>query len=222
MSPLPRTLEPESMAAAEEVREYLEMDHAAVNATFVDDLFAGGPVGGRILDLGCGTAQIPILICKRSPDCEVMAVDSSIEMLEAARIEVELEGVVGQIALVHDDCKSMDAFESETVKTLISNSLLHHLPEPVAGLSQMVRLVESGGRLFVRDLVRPTSASAVEELVGQYAGAESDFAQQLLRQSLHAALTLDEIRGIARSAGVDSDSVAMTSDRHWTLDWVKS
>jgi hypothetical protein len=39
----------------------------------------------------------------------------------------------------------------------------------------------------------------------------------LFRASLHAALTLDEVRVAAREVGLDDVRVAMTSDRHWTL-----
>ncbi|MEO1524265.1 MAG: class I SAM-dependent methyltransferase [Planctomycetota bacterium] len=210
------------METQEEVREYLEMDHRAVNERFIDDLYAAGPVGDRVMDFGCGTAQIPVLLCQRSLDLQVLAVDASIEMLEAARIEVEMGGVVGQVQLAHADCKTMGEYESGSVPTVISNSLIHHLPDPVPALEQMARLVEPGGRVFVRDLARPSSEQEIEDLVGQYAGEESAYAQQLLRQSLHAALTLGEIRDLAQGVGVDASEIQLTSDRHWTLDWTKA
>jgi hypothetical protein len=76
-----------------------------------------------------------------------------------------------------------------------------------------------GGRLFVRDLARPDTDADVERLVTLFSGEESKYGQQLFRQSLHAALTLDEIRTIAGGLGIRPDDVQMTSDRHWTLDW---
>ncbi len=86
--------------------------------------------------------------------------------------------------------------------TVISNSLMHHLDQPGLGLATAVRLIKPGGRLFVRDLARPASAGDVESLVALYADGESDNAKQLLRQSLHAALTLEEIRDMARGLGI--------------------
>ncbi|MEL6104952.1 MAG: methyltransferase domain-containing protein [Planctomycetota bacterium] len=218
---LPRTLEPEVMDTQEEVAEYLAMDHLAVNEKFIEDLYAGGPVGDRVMDLGCGTAQIPVLLCQKSLDIQVLAVDSSVEMLETARLEVEMGGVVGQVQLAHADSKTMTEYESESIQTVISNSLIHHLPDPLPALRQMNRLIEPGGRLFVRDLSRPDSEDEVESLVQQYAGEESAFAQQLLRQSLHAALTLGEVQELAAEVGIRADSIRMTSDRHWTIDWMK-
>src|SRR5438445_565725 len=39
----------------------------------------------------------------------------------------------------------------------------------------------------------------------------------LFEASLHAGLTVDEMRALARAAGIPPESVTMTSDRHWTL-----
>jgi len=38
----------------------------------------------------------------------------------------------------------------------------------------------------------------------------------LFRDSLHAALTLEEIRSLVVELGYAAETVTMTSDRHWT------
>ena len=220
-SALPRVLEPEVMATAEEVREYLDMTHSGANQSFVDDLISGGTVGPRVLDLGCGTAEIPVLLCQTLSEVEVLGIDASVEMLEAAKIEIELAGMAGRIALQHDDCKQLESYESGMADTVISNSLCHHVPEPNVVLQAAIHLVSPGGRVFIRDLFRPSDDAAVEQLVELHAGNESDFAKQLLRQSLHAALTPVETRQIVIDLGLPADCVAVTSDRHWTIDWSK-
>lgn len=220
-SNLPRTLEPESMETNEEAREYREMDHSVVNQVFVDDLMTGGPIGPRVLDLGSGPAHIPVLLCQSNDDVEVMAVDSSVEMLELARIEIELGGVADRIQLEHADAKTLEGFEAGSADTVISNSLLHHLENPGTALASAIRMLCDGGRLFVRDLMRPADGAILESLVEQYTRDESPFAQQLFRQSLHAALTLGEIRQLAGGFGIPSRDVQMSSDRHWTIDWTK-
>ncbi len=83
----------------------------------------------------------------------------------------------------------------------------------------MLRLVSAEGTLFVRDLVRPESQAEIEHLVTTYAGSEPQFAQDLFAASLHAALTLDEVRAIVAALGMPGETVAMTSDRHWTWSW---
>lgn len=217
---LQRIPEPAILSAADEAAEYLGMDHSEVNRRFVDELL-GGPVGPRVIDLGCGPASIPIELCSRKPDVEVMAVDGAVEMLELAKVEIDMAGMLDRISLHHADATRMQEFDDAIADTVISNSLLHHLDEPRLGLVTAMRLLKSGGRLFLRDLYRPETTEEVERLVCQYAGQETENAQQLLRQSLHASLTLTEIRGLARGLGITDQHVQMTSDRHWTLDWIK-
>ncbi|MCD0463426.1 class I SAM-dependent methyltransferase [Roseiconus lacunae] len=220
-SKLQRTLEPEAMDAAEEVREYEKMNHEAVNNAFVDDLKAGGPVGPKVMDLGCGTGEIAILLCQRLEDVQVMGVDLSVEMLEAARIEIELGGVQGRVFLEHADCKSLDHFEPGSSDTVISNTVLHHIADPEPFLRCAVHVLAPGGRLFLRDLVRPADEASVEALVALHGEGETEYAQQLLRQSLHAALTIAEIQELAQPLGIPASAINATSDRHWTIDWVK-
>ncbi|MEO8494759.1 MAG: hypothetical protein ABI614_06795 [Planctomycetota bacterium] len=68
---LQRILEPEVMDTPEEARDYNEMDHSEVNRIFLDDLLACGEIVGDILDLGTGTALIPIELGKRVEACRV-------------------------------------------------------------------------------------------------------------------------------------------------------
>ena len=85
----------------------------------------------------------------------------------------------------------------------------------------MCRVTRAGGFVFVRDLVRPATAAHVDALVQQYAAQENRTQQQLLAASLHAALTLDEVRAIAPQLPLERTSVAATSDRHWTLAGIR-
>ncbi|NND99027.1 MAG: methyltransferase domain-containing protein [Pirellulaceae bacterium] len=219
MSPIARILEPESMESDQEAREYEEMDHSAVNRIFVDDLLAGGEVGRRVIDLGCGPAAIPIELCSRVMDVEVLAVDSSHSMLDIAKMQIDFAGLLDRIFLELADVKDLGDFEQSLTDTVISNSLLHHLPEPATALQSALHVLRPNGRIFIRDLARPDSQSRVEQLVDQYTQGETEFAKQLFRQSLQAALTIDEIRDTAGGIGISKQHVQMTSDRHWTIDW---
>ena len=216
---LPRTLEPEVTDSPEEAELYESMDHRAVNRQFVDDLIAGGPVGPRAVDLGCGPAEIPIELCQRDESVMVLAVDLAVEMLDVAKRNIDMAGLLDRIEFEQADAKSMAEFEAGMADTMLSNSLLHHVPEPAVTLEAALRLLAPGGRIFFRDLARPESSDEVERLVQSHAGDEPEAAQQLLRQSLHAALTLEEVRAMAGDVGIDPESIQMTSDRHWTLDW---
>lgn len=207
------------MDSPDEAALYELMDHRAVNRQFVDDLLAGGAVGARVIDLGCGPADIAIELCQRDDSVTVLAVDLAVEMLEIAKRNIDMAGMLDRVTLEQADAKSMLEFQESMADTVMTNSLLHHLPGPAAGLETALRLLAPEGRIFFRDLARPETAEEVDRLVETHAGGEPEAARTLLHQSLHAALTLDEIRQTARDLGIDPENAQMTSDRHWTLDW---
>jgi ubiquinone/menaquinone biosynthesis C-methylase UbiE len=227
---LPRTLEPEVMDTREEAVDYDSMDHSGVNRVFVDDLLAASQEAGfdesslteplRILDVGTGTAQIPIELCRRPLDSDVWAIDLAVEMLLLAEQNVREAALDGRILLEQEDAKAMNYADAD-FDWVISNSIAHHIPEPESSLREMLRVLRPGGFFFVRDLLRPETDTEVEAIVRTYAGSENEHQQQLFRQSLHAALTVDEMRELMTSLGWYGESVSQNSDRHWTVAGVK-
>lgn len=222
---LPRTLEPEVMDTREEAVDYDSMDHSDVNRLFVDDLLAAARTPEpkqtlRILDIGTGTALIPIELCRRPINCDVWAIDLAVEMLLLAEQNVREAAMDGQILLEQEDAKAME-YPDADFDWVISNSIVHHIPEPDSTLKEMLRVLRPGGVLFVRDLLRPESNEEVETIVETYASDENAHQQQLFRQSLHAALTVSEVQGLMTAFGWPPDSVTQTSDRHWTISGVK-
>lgn len=217
---LTRILEPEAMDTAEEARDYDAMDHSGVNARFVADFLDahGRCRGGEILDVGTGPARIAIALCRADPRARLLAIDLASTMLDLARRNVAEAGLDARIACLRGDAKAL-GWSDGRFEAVISNTIIHHIPDPTPALAEAARLVEPGGTLFVRDLARPATLDEVDTLVSAYAGGESVAAQGLFRASLHAALTVAEVRTIARGLGLPPDGVAMSSDRHWTWTW---
>jgi len=219
---IPRVLEPEAMETAEEVREYDAMDHSAVNARFVDDLLsAHGPCrGGEILDVGTGTARIPIALCLADSRARILALDLSETMLERAAVNITAAGLSRRICCHHGDAKSLvTLFGEGSFEGVVSNTIVHHIPDPEPALESMVRLVAPGGTLMIRDLARPESRQQIILLADTYAGSESPHARALFEASLGAALSLEEIGTLVSRLGLPAKDVTMTSDRHWTWIW---
>jgi ubiquinone/menaquinone biosynthesis C-methylase UbiE len=212
---LPRVLEPEVMDSAEEAHDYDAMDHREVNRAFVGDFLAVWDRAGPILDVGTGTAQIPIELCRQDPAARVTGVDMAGHMLEVARDNVRRAGLTDQLLLEQADAKHL-AFAAGTFAAVISNSIVHHIPAPGEVLAEMVRVTRPGGLLFVRDLLRPATAEEIRQLVAAYTGGANSHQQQMFADSLHAALTLAEIRDLVAGLGFDPASVRQTTDRHWT------
>ena len=230
--PLPRTPEPETTDDPSEAEAYDRMDHAAVNEAFVAEfleLVRQSPSAAklrdgvnplRILDVGTGPARIPIALGRRPIFARMTLTDLDPAMAALARRNVTASGLHGGTSVQRADGRRLP-FRDGTFDAVISNSLLHHLPEPGAVLAEMRRVLRPGGVLFVRDLFRPASAEQVEPLVGQY-GGETERGGELLRASLHAALTADELREACAAAGLPAEWVQVTGDRHLTLAGVRA
>jgi ubiquinone/menaquinone biosynthesis C-methylase UbiE len=227
---LVRVLEPEVMDTAREARDYDAMDHGGANARFCDDLLALGPIAGRVLDVGTGTARIPIELCRRALALTVVAIDLAEHMLALARAHVAEAGLGARIALERVDAKALP-YDDGAFGATISNSIVHHIPAPEDALTESWRVTAAGGRLFVRDLARPEGEVALGRLVELYCGArpaggpdaEASWARQraLFAASLRAALTVDEVAALVRPLGIPKNAIQLSSDRHWTLSWVK-
>lgn len=222
---LERKLEPEVMDSEADAQEYNDMDHAEVNRLFVAELldFAGKNLEttekefrlGDVLDLGTGTALIPVELCKHHSGCRVMAVDMAVSMLDLAVYNVAAAGLEDRIQIKQADAKQL-GFQDQMFDAVISNSIIHHIPEPFDCLREMQRVTRAGGLLFVRDLMRPQNRESLSQLVETYTGDETEYSQKLFADSLHAALSLNEIRAMVQQLGFDPHTVNATSDRHWT------
>jgi ubiquinone/menaquinone biosynthesis C-methylase UbiE len=220
---IPRVLEPEAMDTPEEVLQYDLMDHSEVNVRFVHDFLAiHGPCqGGEILDVGTGTARIPIALARASSKVRILALDLAPNMLERAMINIDRAGLTDRIRCLCGDVKALDGLLANALfEGVISNTIVHHIPDPAPAMVAMKDRVAPGGTLMVRDLARPDTQQEVARLVALYAGNESPEARGLFEASLNAALTLREIQELVRDQlGIPPQSASMTSDRHWTITW---
>jgi ubiquinone/menaquinone biosynthesis C-methylase UbiE len=223
---LARVLEPELMDTAEDAAQYDSMDHASVNTVFVSDLLTATGAWGRapaspqrsalrILDLGAGTAQIPTELARRSPNVHITALDAAESMLALARANIAEANITDRIDVVLADAKQLP-FDDGAFDVVISNSILHHIPEPRDVIRQAIRVTAAGGLLFHRDLARPNDETQLQHIVATYASDANAYQQKLFADSLWAALTAREMADLVADFGFARDTVRMTSDRHWT------
>lgn len=219
---LQRILEPEVMDTQAESIAYDDMDHSPVNETFVSDMLAADALDddAEILDLGTGTARIPILLCEQTENARVLAVDLSESMLDIARLNIEIASLSSRIMLDRLDAKALP-FAADRFDAVMSNSIIHHIPDPSTTFAEAARVCKPGGLIFVRDLSRPGSVADIKTLSQQYASQESEHARKLFEDSLHAALTIDEVKAIVCDLKLNPDDVQASSDRHWTWSTLK-
>lgn len=212
-----RVLEPEVMDTWEEAVEYDAMDFREVNTAFAERAIAlEPPISARVLDAGTGTARIPVLLCQMRPHWQVFGIDLAKNMLQIGSQHVEQAGLQ-QIVLELVDAKQLP-YKNEYFNMVVSNSLVHHLPDPLPFFREVSRVLQPNGAILIRDLIRPPDEETMNNLVASI-GVEYDTHQkQLFHDSLHAALTLAEVKQLISQADLQGLIVYQSSDRHWTAE----
>ena len=114
------------------------------------------------------------------------------------------------------DAKAL-AYRDTSFDTVFSNTILHHIPDPMPFLREARRVLRPGGVLLIRDLFRPETRERADELVALHAAGASREQQRLFRDSLCAAFTPEELRELADRAGLEEAQVVVDSDRHVSL-----
>ena len=218
-TPLPRTPEPELMNEAEQARAYAEGDFAAPHAQFIALFQARFPrlvVDGRVLDLGCGPADVTRRFALAYPHCKLDGVDGAPAMLALGQRSNAVAGLAGRIRLIEGYLPGA-ALTLAAYDVVIANSLLHHLQDPQALWDAIRQHGKPGAAVFVMDLQRPFSGAEVDDLVQRYAANEPPVLQRDFRHSLHAAYRPEEVRQQLRIAGLGELEVEVTSDRHLVI-----
>jgi ubiquinone/menaquinone biosynthesis C-methylase UbiE len=210
-----RIPEPEEvMDDALEVRAYREADFTRVNKLCARRVLRALPSrSGHALDLGTGPAEIPVFFCQMAPGWRVTAVDASTNMLKAAAVNLKKHDLSHRIRLLHGDAKALKGVRRR-FDAIFSNSLLHHLDDPVPFWREVRRLASPRAAIVVQDLFRPTSRASARGLVRKHAGKDSPLLKELFYRSLLAAFTPAEVRAQLRAAGLPELRVARVSDRH--------
>ncbi|MBD2035448.1 class I SAM-dependent methyltransferase [Phormidium sp. FACHB-592] len=212
-----RVLEPEVMDTWEESVAYDAMDFTAVNEAFAERVIALAPESALVLDAGTGTARIPILLCQQRPQWQVIGIDRSKTMLQIGAANVKQAGLQAQITLADEDAKQLP-YPNGYFDAVVSNSLVHHLPEPLPFLQELKRVLKPRGAIVLRDLLRPIDIATVDSLVSSIGDDYDAHQQQLFRDSLCAAFRLEELRALLDTAGLQDVLLYQSSDRHWTAE----
>lgn len=213
---LSRTPEPELMEEMEQARAYSLADFEEPHNRFIElikEKFPGEQFDRLVLDLGCGTADICIRFANAFPQMRMHAIDGAEAMLHFARINIDAIRLHEQVRLFKRQLP-VKGLPKEHYSALISNSLLHHLAEPMVLWNSIKQFAESGAPIFVMDLRRPDSESDADNLTDHYAKNEPEVLKHDFRNSLLAAYTVDEVKAQLQQAGLERLRVESSGDRH--------
>jgi ubiquinone/menaquinone biosynthesis C-methylase UbiE len=215
---LDRILETEVLNTEKDAIEHDGMDEGDAHLKFALHALELAPPSGKVLDMGTGTARIPILMLTYGgKGLSMCAADLSREMLKVAKRNVEVAKLEGRIVLQLVDAKHLP-FPPAEYDLVISNNLAHHIPEPADLFSEIVRVVRPDGGILVRDYMRPGTTMELELLMKRYAGHASEHQRKLFHDSLRAALTIPELHDCLKKAGLKDVTVVQCSDRHWSVE----
>lgn len=189
--------------------EFGEQVLQAVPALTGDDVL-------QVLDVGAGPGDIGIWLAQRAPSIRVTLLDASADMLRFAEERVAAQGLQDRIEILCGRVPDLE-LEAGAYDVLISNTFLHHVPEPRAFWAWARPRVRAGGRFFVRDLRRPDDAAQVDALVARYAGDAAPIHREDYRNSYFAALTPEEVAADLEATGLSALSCGPWLDRYWVV-----
>ena len=111
----------------------------------------------RVLDHATGTGDLAIDIARMCPGATVVGLDPSAKMLAVAAAKIERRGLGDRITLVEGDAQQLAyascEFDAATIAFGIRN-----VPDRLAALREMARVVRPGGRIAVLELGEPSGA----------------------------------------------------------------
>lgn len=211
-----RVPEPELMDDAAQAAAYACADFEEPHARYIElfhETFPDEAITGTVLDLGCGPADITIRFARAHPDCAVHGVDGAEAMLAHGRDRLKREGLAERVRLIHGYLPGV-ALPLSKYDAVISNSLLHHLRDPMVLWNAVKDHAKPAAPVFVMDLLRPFRVEDARSLMEQYAAGEPEVLRRDFFHSLCAAYRVDEIEAQLAAAGLPSLQARVVSDRH--------
>jgi demethylmenaquinone methyltransferase/2-methoxy-6-polyprenyl-1,4-benzoquinol methylase len=108
----------------------------------------------RVLDLATGTGDLAVDIARIHPDATVIGLDPSREMLAIAQRKLAGRGLAGRVTLVRGDAQHLPYRDHDMDAATIAFGI-RNVPDRLAALREMARVVRPGGRVAILELGEP-------------------------------------------------------------------
>ena len=105
------------------------------------------PAGSTVLEAGCGVGAQTVTLAKNSPEARITSIDISEASVAAARTAVNAAGVTN-VTLQQADIFNLPFAEASFDHVFLC-FVLEHLPDPVAALKLLRKLIKPGGSMTV-------------------------------------------------------------------------
>ena len=161
----------------------------------------------RVLDVACGTGLLLKQLLAQVPGIEAYALDASAVMLAQARVALQDQPHVHlECMQIRKGMASNLPYAQKHFDLITCTNALHDIPEAVALLSGLGRLLAPGGQLVVEDF-----APRQPRLI--WAAIEW-FLQQIEGNTVHA-YTLREALSLCKQAGLH-----VAIEKGFIIDWL--
>jgi ubiquinone/menaquinone biosynthesis C-methylase UbiE len=112
----------------------------------------------RILDLGCGTGTLTLLLKSQHPESRVAAIDADPQILGIAREKAARAGLDIDF---HQVMSYALPFPDASFDHVFSSLVFHHLTreQKLGTLAEVLRILRPGGRLHIADFGLPQNAA---------------------------------------------------------------
>lgn len=211
-----RIPEPELMNDAEQALAYAQADFEEPHNHFVElfrNRFPEEKIDGYVLDLGCGPADVTIRFAWAYRNCLIHGIDGAENMLKHGRDAILNQDLESRINFYYGRLPEFKP-EQSSYDVVISNSLLHHLQDPMVLWDSIKSYSAPKGIVFVMDLFRPATLVEAKRIVEQHAGDEPDLLKEDFFRSLCASYRVEEVEEQLELANLEKLSTEIVSDRH--------
>ncbi len=115
--------------------------------------------GQNVLDVGCGTGTLALLVKERWPSTEVVGMDPDPQILDIARQKARRSGAQIQFDRAYADRLP---YPDSSFDRVVSSLVFHHLAHETKALAlgETWRVLRPGGELHIADIGRPQSTLA--------------------------------------------------------------
>lgn len=170
---------------------------SGVYAFYVEQACRMIRAGDRVLDLGCGAAQLLASIATLNKDASFAGIDSSAPMIATGNESLR-RLATRNLALRIDDMTELSSVESGSIDVVLSSMAMHHLPDTdhlQRCFNAIERVMAPNAKVFISDFGRLKSLKSVEYFVRRAIPKDEPRLEHDYRESLRAAFSRDEFSG---------------------------
>jgi ubiquinone/menaquinone biosynthesis C-methylase UbiE len=171
---------------------------------FCDELVQHLPPSARVLDIGTGTGQLPVMLATAGGNLRVVGVDLSDKCLSVAAERARRAGVADRVAFERVDVET-DRWRPEPFDLIVSTCSLHHWRRPANVLRSARRLLKSDGTIRILDdagEVTPGQRDDWIACVERVTGRRLLFRAVYRFESRFLAYSREELERMGASAGL--------------------